>query len=432
MAAAEVGGIDWSLVLQIAAIVLLLVMSGFFSGSETGLTAASRARMHTLERQGDKRARRVNRLSEQKERLIGSILLGNNMVNILASSLATSVLIVLVGDGAVALATVVMTLLVLIFSEVLPKTYAIRHPDRVALAVAPVIDVLVRLFTPVVRAVEAIVGVVLRLVGAHAVDVQDESDAHDELRGAIELHHREGMVRKTAKDMLGSILELDDVDVSEIMVHRRRVEALNIDDPSETIVASALESAHTRIPLFQGDTENIVGVLHAKDMARALARANGNPRAVDVRAIMREPWFVPATTTLREQLNEFRRRHSHFALVVDEYGALMGIVTLEDILEEIVGDISDEHDPLGSGVRPLPGGGFEIEGSVTLRDLNRAFDWNLPDEEAATIAGLVISEAQVLPEVGQVFRFHGFTFEVLERRRHRINRLKVTPPPVEP
>lgn len=418
---------DWTLIISIVAIILLLVMSGFFSGSETALTAASRARMHHLERLGSKRAKRVNGLVEQPERLIGSILLGNNLVNILASSLATSVLIVLVGDAAVPIAVVVMTLLVLVFAEVLPKTYAIRNPDRVSLAVAPIVGLLVPVLSPAVNAVQAVVRAVLKLFGLYDKGENDIS-VEDELKGTIELHAREGTVRKTAKDMLGSILELEDVDLSDVMMHRRRTVMLNADDPPERIVAEALAANYTRIPLWRGEREEIVGVLHAKDLARELARNNGDASKLDVDSIAREPWFVPETTTLREQLNAFRRRHAHFALVIDEYGDLQGVVTLEDILEEIVGDISDEHDKSTPGVEELPDGTFEIEGSVTIRDLNRRFDWSLPDEEAATVAGLVVYEAQTLPDAGQIFRFHGFTFEVLERRRNRINRLKVTPP----
>ena len=409
------------------AIIALLVLSAFFSASETALTAASRPRMHHLERLGNKRARKVSALVEHKERLIGSILLGNNLVNILASSLATSVLIVLVGDAAVVVATVVMTLLVLVFAEVLPKTYALRNPDRVALSVAPVIGLLVPLLSPAVNAIQFVVRGTLRAVGAN-MDPNSDISVEDELKGTIELHAREGAVRKTAKDMLGSILELDDVDLSDVMMHRRRVLMLNADHPPEEIVKAALASNYTRIPLFRGEREEVVGVLHAKDLARELARHGGDAAALDIPALAREPWFVPETTTLREQLNAFRRRRSHFALVIDEYGDLQGVVTLEDILEEIVGDISDEHDTVSQGIRLLPDGTMEVDGSVTIRDLNRRFDWVLPDEEAATIAGLVVYEAQTLPDAGQIFRFHSFTFEVLERRRNRINRLKITPP----
>ncbi|WP_416898349.1 MAG: HlyC/CorC family transporter [Minwuia sp.] len=418
---------EWTLIISLGAILLLLVLSAFFSGSETALTAASRARMHHLERLGNKRAAKVSQLVEQQERLIGSILLGNNLVNILASSLATTVLIALVGDAAVAIATLVMTLLVLIFAEVLPKTFAIRNPDRMALAVAPIIGFLVPVLSPAVNAIQAVVRTTLKIFGAYDTPANDIS-VEDELKGTIELHARDGTVRKTAKDMLGSILELDDVDLSEVMQHRRRVVMLNADDPPEQIVASALASSHTRIPLFRGEREEVIGILHAKDLARELARNGGDAARIDVEEVAREPWFVPETTTLREQLNAFRRRQAHFALVIDEYGDLQGIVTLEDILEEIVGDISDEFDTATPGIKALPDGSFEVEGSVTIRDLNRRFDWHLPDEEAATVAGLVVYEAQTLPDPGQIFRFHSFTFEVLERRRNRINRLKITPP----
>lgn len=415
-----------------ASILALLLLSAFFSGSETALTAASRGKLRAQADKGNRGAEAALKITEDNERLIGSVLLGNNLVNILAASLATALFTRVFGDSGVALATLVMTLLVLIFAEVMPKTYAIRNPDKVALAVAPVIGVLVPLLAPAVNAVQAIVRVVLKVFGLYEMPDNGVS-VEDELKGTIELHAREGTVRKTAKDMLGSILELDNVDLSEVMMHRRRVVMLNADDPPEKIISEALAANYTRIPLYKGEREEVVGVLHAKDLARELAKVNGDPSQVDIAAVAREPWFVPETTTLREQLNAFRRRHAHFALVIDEYGDLQGVVTLEDILEEIVGDISDEHDAAGpsQGVKPLPGGAYEVEGSVTIRDLNRRFDWSLPDEEAATIAGLVVYEAQTLPDPGQIFRFHGFTFEVLERRRNRINRLRLTPPEPE-
>lgn len=418
---------DTALIVSVVAIFVLLVFSGFFSGSETALTAASRARMHQLKKNGNRRAGLVSRLIDRKERLIGAILLGNNLVNILATALTTSVLTVLLGDGAVAVATVLMTVLVLIFSEVLPKTYAIRRPDRMALAVAPVIAPIVWLLSPATLAVQMIVRMTLRLFGVN-VSADQNVDVSEELKGQLELHASEGGMRKMAKDMMGSILELDDVFVSEIMVHRRRMLTLRADTPPADLVAEALASPYTRIPLWLDDQDNIIGVLHAKDLARALDRANGDANQLDIAAIARDPWFVPETTSLREQLTAFRARHAHFAIVVDEYGVVMGIVTLEDILEEIVGDISDEHDAVTPGVTIRPDGTYDIEGTVTLRDLNRRFEWNLPDDEAATIAGLVIHEAQILPDPGQTFRFHGFTFEVLERRRNRINHLRVTPP----
>lgn len=421
-----------AVILNIAAIAALLLLSGFFSGSETALTATSRARIHQLARGGDKRAERTDKLIHDRERLIGAILLGNNLVNILASALATSLFLSLFGDAGVAYATLVMTALVVVFAEVLPKTYAISDPESSALRVTPIIRVIVKLFAPVVSFVQMLVRGTLKLFGIDVEDVEVLS-AMDEIRGAIDLHHKEGRVKKRYRDMLGSILDLRDVDVEEVMVHRRSIVMIDADSPPDSIVRQVMDSPYTRLPLFKGDPENIIGVLHAKDVLRVLV---GDPGALKDDAsvhaklleIAAEPWFVPESTNLLEQLEAFRRRHAHFALVVDEYGALMGLITLEDILEEIVGDISDEHDIKVEGVRPQPGGSYVIDGWVTLRDLNRELEWRLPDDEATTLAGLVIHESRTIPRAGQTFSFHGFTFEVLKRQRNQVTAIRVIPP----
>ncbi|HEY9348315.1 MAG TPA: HlyC/CorC family transporter [Inquilinus sp.] len=418
---------DLVLLLHLAGIVVLLAASAFFSGSETALTAASRARMHQLETHGLKRAGIVNRLREQKERLIGALLLGNTLVNILASSLATSLLVSVLGAPAVPVATVVMTALILIFSEVLPKTYAINHADRAALGIAPAVKNVVWLLGPVVRLVNWLVRGVLRLFGADPTRV-GLADYVDELRGAIELHRGSEAEVAQERQMLRSILDLGDVYVSEIMTHRRSVEAIDIELTPREVVAAMLNSPHTRMPLCQGGLENIIGVLHAKDVLRALQAAGGDPNRLDIRRIAARPWFIPDTTSLLDQLHAFRTRREHFAIVVDEYGDLKGVVTLEDILEEIVGDIVDEHDLPVAGVRPQANGSFLIDGTVTIRDLNRRFEWRLPDNEASTVAGLVLHEARHLPDVGQAFTFHGFRFEILRRQRNQITAVRLTPP----
>lgn len=421
------------LILVGGAIVLLICLSGFFSGSETGLTAASRARINHLAQQGQRRAVLVDRLLKRQERLIGTILLGNNLVNILASSLATSVLVVLFGDAGVVYATLAMTVVVVIFAEVLPKTYAINNPDRTALAVAPVINLFVGVFTPAVHAVQFLVNGVLRLFGIDIKPGQSMVSAEEEIKSSLDLHGREGTLHKSARDMLGSILDLDVVEVSDVMVHRRDIEMLDLSEPASILVNRAMQSRHSRLPLFRDDSDNIVGILHIKDLLRELVEARIGGRDADldrfdIAAVAKEPWFVPDTTSLREQLHAFRTRHSHFALVVDEYGTLMGLVTLEDILEEIVGDIRDEHDSEEVvGIEANPDGSYTVAGSVTIRDLNRHTDWNLPDEEATTVAGLLIHEARRLPEVGQVFQFFDIRFEVLRRQRTRVTLLRLTP-----
>lgn len=410
------------------AILVLLAFSAFFSGAETALTAASRPLMHQLAEGGNRRARRVTGFLRHKERLIGALLLGNNLVNIMASALATGALMLSYGDVGVVYATIAMTLLILIFSEILPKTYAFRNANQVALAVAPTVDVLVRALTPVTAAINAVVGVILKVFGVeyHAEEVFGSNV--DELKGAIDLHVRGTEDPKQEHAMLRSVLDLGEVRVGEIMVHRKNVTAIDASLPPAQVVAEVLESPYTRFPLWRDDPDNIVGVLHAKVLLRE-ARARGDDLSgLDVVSLATPPWFIPEHALLVDQLEAFRQRREHIALVVDEYGTLMGIVTLEDIIEEIVGEIDDEQDVSVTGVRPRPDGSYLIDGGVTIRDLNREFGWRLPDEEAATIAGLVLHESRRIPEVGQAFLFHGFRFEIVRRHRHQITCLRVTPP----
>ena len=417
--------LEWDLILTIGAIAVLLVLSAFFSGSETALTAASRARIHQLEKQGNRNAAIAARLMQTRERLIGSLLVGNNLVNILASALATSALIRVLGEAAVVYATFIMTALVLIFAEVLPKTLAILRPEGFAVVVSPIVRVVIMIFAPVTATVHQIVRLILRVFGIKA-DAQQVYSAREEIRGAVDLQHAEGALHKAERDRLGALLDLADIDVSDVMVHRTRMRLLNADDPPEKIVEEALASPYTRLPLWRDQTDNIVGVLHAKDLLRAVQAAKGDMTALDVGSIAIEPWFIPDTTSLQDQLNAFLKRRTHFALVVDEYGEVMGLVTLEDILEEIVGEIEDEYDVGVEGVTPQPDGSVLVDGSVTIRDLNRALDWSLPDDEATTAAGLVIHEAQMIPDTNQAFTFHGVRFEVAERERNRVTRLRLS------
>ncbi len=410
-------------------VIVLLSFSALFSAAETALTAASRARMHQAERDGDRAAGRVNRLIENQETMIGSVLLGNNLINILASALFTDVLTRQIpGAWGVAIATAVMTAAVFIFAEVLPKTIAIARPDDVARALSVPTTVVVRLASPLIYAIQWAIRKVLTPFGVKLSMETDVLAAHEEIRGAVEYHHSEGLVESRDRQMLGGVLDLADLDVSEVMVHRTNMVMLDCDLTARELVAQALEAPYTRIPLYKDEPENIVGVLHARDLARAIAAAERGVEGLDILAVAREPWFVPDTTNLKDQLNAFLKKKSHFALVVDEYGALQGLVTLEDILEEIVGDIEDEHDATPEGVRRQPDGSVNVDGAVTIRDLNRAMDWRLPDDEWVTVAGLVIHEAQTIPEAGQTFIFHGHRFNVLRRHRNQVTALRVSPP----
>ncbi len=413
--------------LTLLAILALICASAFFSGSETALTATSRARMHSLEVNGDLRAGIVNSLIERRDRLIGALLIGNNLVNILASSLTTSLFLGLLGDSGVAIATILMTVLLVIFSEVLPKSWAISTPERFALFVAP----LVRPYVAVVGPLSSVVNwIVRKLLGIFGVSISGEASmfsAHEELRGAVALLHREGSVVKADRDRLGGVLDLGELEVSDIMIHRTAMRAVSADDAPEVAIRTILESPYTRMPVWRGTTDNIIGVVHAKDLIRALAEPNVEPQDLDIVKLAQKPWFVPDTTNLKDQLNAFLRRKTHFAVVVDEYGEVQGVVTLEDILEEIVGDISDEHDLEIQGVRQDSDGSIVVDGGVPIRDLNRAMDWQLPDEEATTIAGLVIHESKSIPEERQAFTFYGKRFIVLKREKNRITRLRIRP-----
>lgn len=417
------------LALSLGAIVFLLIVSGFFAGSETALTAVSGARMHHLANEGSWRAKNVNTLIENRERLIGAMLLGNTFVNILASSLATTVALAYFSSGGVAIVTFGMTAIVLVFAEVLPKTFAIARTDRMALAVAPIVRVFVALLAPIVNFVQYIVWRVLALFGVRQEQEDENITPHEEIRGAIDLHHKEGGVEREHRDMLGGILDLMELKVSDVMVHRKNMIVLDASDPAEEVVEHMLSSPHTRFPISRGGPENIVGVLHIKDLLRFLIRSRGSLEGFNVLELTTTPWFVPDTTSLEEQLAAFRERHAHFALVVDEYGTLQGLVTLEDILEEVFGDIADLHDQkAATGIRRQADGSYNVDGWMPVRDLNRELNWNLPDEEATTIAGLVINAARAIPDVGQVFSFYDYKFEVLRRQRNQITALRIIPP----
>jgi Mg2+/Co2+ transporter CorB len=417
---------SFDLALPVLAIVFLLLMSAFFSGSETALTATSRARLTELERRGNKRASAALALTKMRERLIGALLLGNNVANITASAIATAVLINAFGDSGAVIASGVMTVLVLIFAEVMPKTYAIVYPDRFALAVAPVVRMLVAVFGPVVIAVEYIVKKTLGLFGVNVSNVENVLSAHEELRGAIDLHHKEGTFVTNDRNMMGGILDLKDLENLDVMVHRTKMVSLDLGDSPEKIVNQLLKSGHTRIPLWKDNQDNIVGVVHAKDLFSALQEQGGDVTKISIEDVMTAPWFVPDTRPLEDQLKAFLRRKTHFAIVVDEYGEVQGLITLEDIIEEIIGDINDEHDQVTTGAKPQPDGSYLVDGDVPLRDLNRSFNWQLPDEEATTVAGLVIHDARMIPDVGQVFNFHGFRFEILKKRKHQLVSIRMT------
>lgn len=415
--------------IELLIILLLIACSGFFSGSETALTAVNKARIHHLAKEGNKRARRVEKLREKKEALIGAILLGNNLVNIAAASLATTIAITWWGAETGPLyATIVMTLVVLVFAEVLPKTISIHNAEHVSLVVARPLDFCVRLFAPVTALVQRFIRLILHLAGIDYRQGDSLISATDAIRGTIELHHSEGEVEKIDRDMLGSILDLPEREIAEIMVHRKQVYSIDLAQEPDAIVQQAIDSVHSRIPLYRDNPDNIIAVLHVKDVLKLVTGVKIGLTREMIRRTAARPWFVPETTPINEQLFAFRQRRQHFACVVDEYGAFQGIVTLEDIIEEIVGAIDDEHDTLGiADIIPFGQNAWRVDGTVTIRDLNRHLDWNLPDEHATTIAGLILHEAEMIPEEGAVFEFHHTRFTIDERVGNQITRLIIEP-----
>ncbi len=420
---------DLPLYVAVPAVLLCLLVAAYLSAAETAITGVSRPRMHRLAQQGNKRAAIVNDLLDRKDETVSAVLLGNNVVNIFSASLTTAVLTALFGAAGIVYATLAIGVMVVIFAEVMPKTWALLRADRVALTLAPSIVVTLALLGPLARGVAWVSRFFLGLLGVR-IDRNPDADEHaDVLRGAIELHGH-GQTDEAApaeKAMLRSVLDLGDRTVGDVMTHRGNVALIDADQPMDAIVTQMLEAPFTRIPIYSGEADNILGVVHAKDLFRAV-KAAGGPDTVKIEEVVSPPWFIPESTTLFDQLQAFRARHEHFAIVVDEYGALRGIVTLEDIIEEITGDIEDEHDAIKRGVVRREDGSMICQGDVPIRDLNREFGWGLPEDVAITIAGLVLHEARRIPEVGQTYAFYGFRFEILKREGTRIAELRIVPP----
>ncbi len=417
---------DANIVATVSAIFFCVLLSAFFSSSETAITAISRARIYHLILEGDKRAKAVGSLRKKKEQMIGGIMIGNNTVNILASSLATWLAINKWGEDGVVYATIIMTAIIVIFAEVLPKTYAIQNSEAMALRLAPAVAFVLKMLYPLNMALQFIVGSILKLFGVDITRSHSLSSASDVIRGTIELHHHEGQVVKQERDMLGSILDMQEVVVGKIMAHRLNMETISADLPADEIINLAVSSTHSRIPLWQGEPDNIMGVLHVKTLIKSLRENNGSLNNEQLRNILVKPWFIPETTTINSQLHAFRAQKQHLALVIDEYGVLQGLVTLEDIIEEIVGRIDDEHDKhVASEIIPIGNDNYIVNGSMSIRDLNREQGWDLPDEEASTIAGLVIHEARLIPEIGEEFEFHNLRFVILDKKGNQITRMKI-------
>lgn len=402
------------------AIALLIGLSSLFACFETAITAASKAKIHRLANEGNERARKLERLLENREKVISTMLFGNNAVNILASAIATGVFIKLFGNTGVVFATIAMTLIVIIFAEVMPKTYAVKNPDAIALFFAPAINFLVIIFFPITNLVHKIVN--LFFVPGHKKSSALELE---EIRDTISLKHKEGSIYKYDKDMIDGVLDLADTEISEIMVHRKDMEMINIDLPIKEVVRLALDSSYTRIPLWQGNKENIVAILNVRKLLKALHFFTGDLNRFNLKSITTEVWFVPASNSLRAQLFLFRKRKRRMALVIDEYGSLLGMVTLEDILEEIVGDIKEKEDASEINIIKTKSGACKIAGKVLIRDINKKLDWDIvEDDDAYNLAAFVISSLGRIPEERENFVIGGYYFEILKKKSNNLMLVK--------
>ncbi len=408
-------------------VIALIGLSAFFSASETAFVATSKARLIAQIRKGNKRAVAIKKLVDRLETLIGTILICNTLVNTLAAALTTALLTDLLGEAGVVYATFVVTILIVIYAEVVPKLIAINKGDHVTRFMEPMISLLVKVISPFTQAIEWIAKRSLALIGVRIDPDTHLSSPLDELRGAIDLLPGGGS-KSEERAMLHSILDLREVDVDEIMIHRQSVSMLDAGLPAAELLAKVVQSPYTRFPVWKDNPDNIIGVLHTKDLLRAIHAQRTSKKAFDLAKLLTKPWFIPNTAPLREQLQAFRRKKEHFALVVDEYGAFLGIVTLEDVMEEIVGEIMDEHDEPLAGIARSPNGDLMVSGKTTLRDLNRQFSWDFPDEDAATLAGLLIHESRTIPKAGQVFLIRGFRITVVKRVKNQLVLLRITPP----
>ncbi len=410
----------FSILLNGGIIFILILLSSFFSGSETALTAISKVKIHKLSQKGYKNAKYVYALKEKKDRLIGSILVGNNLVNILASSLATKLCLDIFGTNGVFYATAIMTVMIVLFAEILPKTYALYHSEKTSLFVAPAINLIVKLFKPITFLLDIVIKKCFIITPTSSTLIS----SLDELRGTIELQYKEKSIIKSDRDMLSSILALSETEVSSIMTHRKNILTINADQSSKDILETIAKAPHTRIPIWKDNKDNIVGVLHAKDVLKTNIYSTKNIDDINFLKIASKPWFIPESMTLKDQLFNFKKERNHFAIVVDEYGSVMGIVTLEDILEEIVGEIKDEYDK-GDVIncKKITDNKYLIYGFATIRDINKELDLELPEDDASTVAGLIINHIERIPDREESFDINGLNFYIKEKRKNQITKI---------
>ena len=415
---------DFPLGLLFGLLALLILLSAFFSSSETGMMSINRYRLSHQANSGDRSAKRVMRLLTRPDRLIGVILIGNNFVNNLAASIATIIAIHFFGDvSGPAISTALLTITILIFAEVTPKTYAAIKPERIAYPTSYALEPLLKLLYPLVWLVNVMSNGLLRLIGVKSVDNGGDSLTRDELRTVV--HEAGTLIPYRHRAMLLSILDLENVTVNDIMVPRHEVLGIDLDDSLEDILTQIRTSQHTRLPVYKGDINNIIGMLHLRNAARFLSRSEVTKAAIVQEA--REPYFIPESTPLHTQLLNFQKQKRRIGIVVDEYGDVEGLVTLEDILEEVVGEFTSDPATRLKNVYADDDGSFRVAGNVTLRSLNRNLGWKLPTSGPKTVNGLLLEQLESIPQTGKKARIANYEFEIIEARSNAVKAVRIRP-----
>lgn len=414
------------LLISILIIIFLLLLSGLLSGSETSITSVSKSKIHKMAIRGDKRAKHLLYLISKKSDLISSLLIGNNFVNILASVLATAVLIKYYGDNAVVYSTIIMSLLIVIFSEVLPKSYALIKPDRFALAMAKYLVFFSKIITPIMLLIKGINWSFFKIMRIDMDNKITTKTAREDIRNIIDMHEDEGRLLKDEGNMLNAILDLKEITVEKIMTHRKNIYSVDLNNTNE-FFSKISKSSFSRIPVWEKNPNNILGLIHAKNVLTNL-NDKGQLDILKIKENLIKPWFIPETTKAKDQLTEFIQRHEKLAFVVDEYGELMGLISMEDIIEEIVGNIFDEKDFSTIGIRKIDSNTYRIRGDVNIRDINRELDIAIPNNNSSTIAGYLIHETESFPEVGQIFSFGNILYEIINKNKNQITQIKLVLP----
>ena len=403
-------------------LIILVILSGFLSGSETAITATSKARILYKKKKGSKRAMYVLDLLDKKDNVISTLLLSNNLVNILASSLATAFFYDLFGVEGIFYATLIMTIVIVIFAEVLPKTYAINRPNRTVLLISPIIFYLNKILFIFVFLINLIVRLIFR---KNDNDIKNNDlQSEEELKGVIDLYKTSNPDYEQEKDMLQSILQLNDITVEEIFTHRKNIYSIDSSLNTNEIIDKINNSRYTRIPFWKNNPENIIGLLNVRTLNIDLKNQNESKEIIFDK--ISNPWFIPETTNLLEQLVEFKKRKEHLAFVVDEFGELLGLITLEDIIEEIVGEIVDEIDIPENDFKQNNYGKVIINGEKNIRDLYKSFDLDPPEIESSTIAGYILDISKKIPSYGETFKDNFFKYKILSHSKKQISKVEIS------